>query len=379
MTTTRQQLSSLATSLNSSFPERREVIHGALCAVLSGQHILLLGPPGTAKSALTRAIAQAFGVTYFETLLTRFSVPEELFGPISLRALEQDRYERVTTGKLPEAHVAFIDELWKANSAILNSLLSLVNERRYHNGTQAMQCPLISLFGASNELPDGKELEALFDRFLFRFEIGYLHRASVARQVFLAPEPTPPAPLDPAVLATARQEVESVKITDETVDGLLSIREVCRENGVVASDRRWKQSLTAVKAAAYLADQATTSPEDLMLLVDALWREPKERTTLARLVGKIADPISSQANEILDAARDLAARTTRNGETKRDYVARAGGALEDFKAQSKKLDDLAKGAGPRATATIQMALAEIRLLHADLAREVAAGLNLRQA
>jgi MoxR-like ATPase len=379
VTTTRQQLSSLATSLNSSFPERREVIHGALCAVLSGQHILLLGPPGTAKSALTRAIAQAFGVTYFETLLTRFSVPEELFGPISLRALEQDRYERVTTGKLPEAHVAFIDELWKANSAILNSLLSLVNERRYHNGTQAMQCPLISLFGASNELPDGKELEALFDRFLFRFEIGYLHRASVARQVFLAPEPTPPAPLDPAVLATARQEVESVKITDETVDGLLSIREVCRENGVVASDRRWKQSLTAVKAAAYLADQATTSPEDLMLLVDALWREPKERTTLARLVGKIADPISSQANEILDAARDLAARTTRNGETKRDYVARAGGALEDFKAQSKKLDDLAKGAGPRATATIQMALAEIRLLHADLAREVAAGLNLRQA
>jgi hypothetical protein len=123
------------------------------------------GSPGTAKSALVRAIAQAFGGSYFERLLTKFSTPEELFGPISLKALEQDRYERVTAGKLPEAEFAFVDEVFKANSAILNSLLTAMNERLFHNDGAPAQMPLVSLFGASNELPEGKELEALFDRF----------------------------------------------------------------------------------------------------------------------------------------------------------------------------------------------------------------------
>jgi MoxR-like ATPase len=145
------------------------VIDGALAAVLAGEHVLLLGPPCTAKSALARAIAQAFGGAYFARLLTKFSTPEELFGAISLRALEQDHYARITTGKLPEAEFAFIDEVFKANSAILNALLAVVNERVFHNDGQPVACPLVTMSGASNELPEGKDLEALFDRFLVRF------------------------------------------------------------------------------------------------------------------------------------------------------------------------------------------------------------------
>jgi MoxR-like ATPase len=121
---------------------------------------------------LARALAQAFGGVYFERLLTKFSTPEELFGPISLKALEQDKFQRVLTGKLPEAQFAFVDEIFKSSSAILNSLLTLINERVFHNDGAAVQCPLVTMFGASNELPEGKELEALFDRFLFRFEVG---------------------------------------------------------------------------------------------------------------------------------------------------------------------------------------------------------------
>ena len=128
-----KHFNALRSDLTTHFPERKDVIDGALCAVLAGEHVLLLGPPGTAKSALVRAIAQAFGGTYFERLLTKFSTPEELFGPISLKALEQDRFARVVTGKLPEAEFAFVDEIFKANSAILNSLLTLVNERVFHN------------------------------------------------------------------------------------------------------------------------------------------------------------------------------------------------------------------------------------------------------
>src|SRR5581483_6066247 len=107
--TMNQNLSNLRNDVISKFPERKDVIDGALCAVLAGEHVLLLGPPGTAKSALARSIAQAFGGSYFERLLTKFSTPEELFGPISLKALEADRYSRVVAGKLPEAQFAFVD------------------------------------------------------------------------------------------------------------------------------------------------------------------------------------------------------------------------------------------------------------------------------
>ena len=124
-----QQLQQLRQDLAAQFPERREIIEGALYALLSSESVLLLGPPGTGKSSLVRAVAQAFGARYFERLLTKFSTPEEIFGPVSLRALENDRYTRVTTDKLPEAEIAVIDETFKANSAILNSLLTLMNER----------------------------------------------------------------------------------------------------------------------------------------------------------------------------------------------------------------------------------------------------------
>jgi len=110
MATPIQQLQQLRQELAAKFPERREIIEGTLYALLSSESILLLGPPGTGKSSLARAVAQAFGARYFERLLTKFTTPEEIFGPVSLKALENDRYTRITTDKLPEAEIAVIDE-----------------------------------------------------------------------------------------------------------------------------------------------------------------------------------------------------------------------------------------------------------------------------
>src|SRR4051812_1640201 len=170
-----QPLQQLRSDLAARFPERKGVIDGALCSIFAGEHVLFLGPPGTAKSSLARSIAQAFSGRYFEWLLTKFSTPDELFGPVSLRSLEQDRFERITMDKLPAAEFAFVDETFRANSAILNSMLTLMNERVYHNGgSQPTSCPLVTLFGASNDLPEGRELEAVFDRFLLRFDVQYL-------------------------------------------------------------------------------------------------------------------------------------------------------------------------------------------------------------
>ena len=369
----------LRRDLGARFPERREVIDGALCAVLAGEHVLLLGPPGTAKSALVRAIAQAFGGSYFERLLTKFSTPEELFGPISLSALEQDRYARVITGKLPEAHFAFADEVFKANSAILNSLLTLVNERVYHNDGAPLPCPLISLFGASNELPEGKELEALFDRFLLRYDVQYLLRPTNVRAMLTAPEPTTSVSLSLDLLREAQTAVRAVTITDPTLDALLAIRDACKADGIEVSDRRWKKSLKAIQASTYLAGETTTTPEDLLILSDSLWREPKERSKIARLVGQHADPVSAQAAEILDAARETAARVAglrSSASDKRAFVGPAAQALQEFDEQKRKLEGLAQNAGPRAKATIGDASQEIIQLRAELARSLSTGLGL---
>src|SRR5882672_1304256 len=162
--TPREKLKSIREELKQTFLERADLIDGALAALLSSHHLLIIGPPGTAKSMLADELCRRIeGANYFQWLLTRFTTPEEIFGAVSLKALEQDDYRRVTTRKLPEAHIAF-----------LNAILTLINERLFHNGKEVGPVPLLTLFGASNELPEEEELTALYDRFLLRFVVNYI-------------------------------------------------------------------------------------------------------------------------------------------------------------------------------------------------------------
>src|SRR5215470_6982487 len=187
--------------LKRRFVGRDEVIDLIALATTAGEHLFLHGPPGTAKSALIRQFAQAVRGRYFEYMLTRFSEPNEIFGPIDLVRLREGTVATVTSGMLPEAEFVFLDELFNANSAILNNLLTVLNERVYRRGAETHRLPLLSLFSASNALPEDEALRALFDRFLLRCPVDNLRREAMPRLLAAGWEMERSAPLAPAVSA----------------------------------------------------------------------------------------------------------------------------------------------------------------------------------
>jgi MoxR-like ATPase len=308
--TAQERLGQVRRELKELFIERDELVDGALVAVLSKQHMLMLGPPGTAKSMLAKEVCRRIGGTvYFEWLLTKFTTPEEIFGPVSLPALEQGRYERVTAGKLPEAEVAFLDEIFKANSAILNALLTLLNERQFHQGSSVRSVPLESLLAASNEMPEEDELGALYDRFLLRYTVGYIeqdHR--FARLLRLEDEsPARCTALAPAELDALQASAAAVTIPDEIIEDIIAIRRELNTQGVIASDRRYRQALTVLKAAALLDGRDRVLPRDLAWLEHLLWSDPEQHAQVVKAVAKIATGHEEEAQRLVAQAQEIVA------------------------------------------------------------------------
>src|SRR5215211_4888549 len=259
--------------------ERDEAVRAALCALIAGQNMVLLGPPGTAKSYLVFLLAQSLVLTRFLQLMTRFTVPEELLGSISVQGMKQDNYYRITTNRMPEAQIVVLDEPFKASSAILNVMLSIINERVFDNGGTRIDVPMISLYGASNELPQGAELSALWDRFTVRVSVDYVSKAAFSRLIQMAAErpssgmlrvarnnkahtltlPPPNIVLQSADLFAVITAAARMPIPQDVRDAVGKLYSQLGDKGIIISDRRWEHS-RLLRAHAVLEQRSTVDP-----------------------------------------------------------------------------------------------------------------------
>jgi MoxR-like ATPase len=296
--------------LNTKYIEREEIIDSLFVAIVARQHTLLIGPPGTAKSALVMDFAKQFsGMSYFQWLLTRFSTPEELFGPVSLQELEKGVYKRNTANKLPETQLTFLDEIFKANSAILNALLTLINERLFYNNGTPIKTPLQSVIGGSNEYPEeGEGLEALFDRFLLRFELDYIgedaHFLSMLKNDSAFVQPPQQLHLDE--LEQLQDFADMVNIPDNVLNTIMLIRNNLKDEGIRPSDRRFRQSLSLLKAQSALAGRNTAQVSDLLILKNGLWETIDQKTKTIEIIEyHAADRCQLELDRIEKTAKEL--------------------------------------------------------------------------
>lgn len=255
--------------LNASSLEREDVIDGLLATLLSKQNAFLLGAPGTGKSDLVRNICKGINDSnYFGYLLTPTTDPSEVFGPVAVTKLLNDEYTRDVRGYLPDAHIGFLDELFRGSSAILNSLLTLLNERTFNNGKHTIETPIQSIVAATNSWPDEESLQAFADRFLFRPTVDFLRKPVSKRKLDewalgITKRPTVGTHLTMAELKALQDFVERISVSEEFLDRFSNVWEMLASRSITISDRRRVQILKFLKAWALVKGDDQLYPEHL--------------------------------------------------------------------------------------------------------------------
>ncbi len=306
--TIRQRIEGILTAMSRGAYEREEVIGLSLLSVLSGESIFLLGLPGVGKSMVARRLKQAFlEGSSFKYLMSRFSTPDEIFGPVSISKLkDEDIYERAVEGYLPTADIVFLDEIWKAGPAIQNSLLTVLNEKLFRNGKEDLHLPLKAVISASNELPaEGEGLEAIWDRFLIRYIVKPIADKDLFMTLICGSEENCQIPSDLQLsnseLEEIRQISQSISVPNSILETIYSIRKTlidekkAQSEGVdvtksdiveppYVSDRRWKKIVKLMKTSAYLNGRDQVDYSDCLLMDHMLWDNDEQINSVEKLV-----------------------------------------------------------------------------------------------
>lgn len=338
----------LEDQLNDEVFERTDEIHSAILALLSRRHMFMFGTPGVAKSfVVDRLVERIDGLEdggYFKWLLTKFSVPEEIFGGPDFKVLKDEGiYKRITTNKLPVASVAFLDEAFKANSAILNSLLKILNEREFDNCDDDPHVPLLSVFAASNELPASRELDALADRLHFWHYVKPIAEpANFVRMLKLdVGEPDKVISLDD--IKAAQEEVQKVQITDTIYEVFVNLSDQLRTADIPVTDRRFHQSIGVIQAEAWLNGREVAEVADMKPLMHMLWRTVEHIDKVRTIVLNLVDPLEKMVLDLqseLDKAVAEWDKTLLDTDVKAQRVQASLEMHDNFKKAKKEFLDL---------------------------------------
>jgi len=314
-----QKLREVGRALDARYLDKAELVRLLLVTLVAGEHMLIVGPPGTAKSALVRHLARLIDARYFEYLLTRFSEPNEIFGPIDIKAFREGTYVRRVEAMLPDADIVFLDEIFKSNSAILNALLSILNERRFFTGSRSIRVPLSSLYGATNEVPNDDALSAVFDRFLVRASSenldsfhfhGLIERGLAAEVEALAGglEAAAQPLITLAELRTLQAGLaRQLHFPEEFLARYKGLVFQIRSEGVTLSDRRVVKLLKLFAASALVDGRPTVNDGDFFVLRH-VWNSVDQIALVDDIVGPVLERHRVQHPEARPAdagARDL--------------------------------------------------------------------------
>lgn len=301
-----ENLKKIKAELNDLFFERNEVIDNALISLVTGQSMLLLGEPGTGKSDLIKALCSRISYSkYFEWLLNRTSDPAEILGPFSIKAMEQDMFLRITTGKLPEANIVYLDEIFKCNEPTLNMLLPLINEKIFYNNGVPIPVPLISLFAASNETPDDESLNALYDRLLFRMWVDYINDSGNRIKMYDNYLSKRNGKISISFTQVSLSELQAlqdfskqVTITKSVLKSFLKLIGILNRNGIVISDRRQNECLKVLQGCAAINGRSIVLLDDFECLIHVLWQKREDIELIVQEINKIANPYRDKFNEL---------------------------------------------------------------------------------
>ena len=371
----------LLREMNRGIYEKETEISLSLLAALAGESIILLGPPGVAKSMVARQLKNAFRDAHsFEYLMSRFSTPDEIFGPVSIQKLKtSDTYERAVDGYLPTADVVFLDEIWKAGPAIQNTLLTVINEKIFRNGNREMHLPLKLLVAASNELPaKGEGLEALWDRFVIRIESRPIKMEKNFRAMLLEVKSSlevkseerrvknstdlfedtisdeqigADVSISPAEYAEWSQAIDKIGVKEEVLDAISRIRKALRtvnvdeaaeRRNIYVSDRRWKNIVRLLRTSAFMQEREEVDICDLLPIYHCLWQEPEERDAIRSIV--IRSLFAPFADKLVEMKKALAEdiqyhRVRKNPDDGRDYEGEIESLSDGLTSLERQLGD----------------------------------------